>query len=81
MTTCGLSYQVGGLIYAKVKIDYHYDNKLINDKKLLYCLVYIIGIIIGILYQFFQLSFNINKNALYEEKYNQIGRASCRERV
>ena len=72
ITTCGLSYQVGGLIYAKVKIDYHYDNKLINDKKLLYCLVYIIGIIIGILYQFFQLSFNINKNALYEEKYNPI---------
>ena len=70
-TICGLSYQVGGLIYAKVKIDYQYNNiKLQSDKKVLYFIVYIIGVIIGILYQFLQLSSEINKTSLYDGKYN-----------
>lgn len=76
-TICGLSYLVGGLLYAKVKIDYYYndDVKLKDDKNMLYLIIYSIQIVITILFQLFQLLFDyktLNKEK-FHPTFNLIG--------
>lgn len=64
---CGVSYTVGGIIFIKIRNNFD-EGQLPSDDKIKYLIIYFSFLIISVIFQFFQQTFDTSKSKLDAEK-------------